>query len=116
MLDKIIKELTATDSHDEITSEGVLAWAKRVEVQRAQATVLNTITESQQLDKVKISRKTKEDNTRCHTGPTVQQCPCMYYGGLHVPRQYPAYGEMCAGCSKTIHFKKVCQSRREREL
>ena len=46
MLDKIIKELTTTNGNDKITSEGVLAWAKRVQVQRAQAAVLNTITES----------------------------------------------------------------------
>ena len=46
MLDEIIKELTTTNSDEEITSEGILAWAKRVEVQRAQAAVLNTITES----------------------------------------------------------------------
>ena len=46
MLDKIIKELTATNSNDEIASEGMLAWAKRVEAKRAQVAVLNTITES----------------------------------------------------------------------
>ena len=32
MLEEIIKELTATSNHDHITSGGVLAWAKRVEV------------------------------------------------------------------------------------
>ena len=81
MLDEIIKELTTTNSHDEITNKGNLAWAKRVMVQRDQATVLNTITESQQLHKVKIARKTKEDNTRCATGPTAQQHPCRYCVG-----------------------------------
>ena len=85
-------------------------------MQRAQTTVLNTITESQQFNEVKITRKTKEDNTRCLTGPTAQQHPCRYCGGLHVLRQCPAYRKMCAGCGKTGHFKKVCQDRREREL
>ena len=55
MLEEIIKELTATKNNDHITSGGMLAWAKRVEVQRAQAAVLNTLTESRQFDKVKIS-------------------------------------------------------------
>ena len=32
MLDEIIKELTATKNDDHITSGGVLAWAKKVEV------------------------------------------------------------------------------------
>ena len=29
-------------------------------------------------------------------------------------RRCPAYGNTCAGCGKTGHFKKVCHSRRER--
>ena len=45
MFEEIIKELTATKSYDCITSEGVLAWAKRVETQRTQATMLNMLTE-----------------------------------------------------------------------
>ena len=36
MLEEIIKELTATKNDDHITSGGILAWAKRGEVQRAQ--------------------------------------------------------------------------------
>ena len=57
MQEEIIKELTATNNDDHITSGGVLAWAKRVEAQRAKAAVLNTLTESRQFDKVKISKK-----------------------------------------------------------
>ena len=57
MLEEIIKELTTTKDDDYIISGCVLAWAKRVEPQRAQATVLNTITESRQFNKVKNSKK-----------------------------------------------------------
>ena len=57
MLDEIIKEVTATKNDDHKTSGGVLAWAKRVEAQRAQAAVLNTLTKSRQFDKIKISKK-----------------------------------------------------------
>ena len=32
---------------------------------------------------------------------------------MYAPRQCPAYGKMCAGCSKLGHFKKVCQSRKD---
>ena len=28
----------------------------------------------------------------------------------------PAYGKMCAGCGKMGHFKKVCCSKRSREV
>ena len=59
MLEEIIKELTATSNDDHITSVGVLAWAKRVKVQRVQAAVLNMLTESREFDKVKISKRTK---------------------------------------------------------
>ena len=57
MLEEIMKELTATKNNDHITSGGVLAWAKIVEAQRAKAAVLNTLTESKQFDKIKISKK-----------------------------------------------------------
>ena len=54
MLDEIIKELTTTKNKDCITSGGVLAWAKRVELQRAQVAVLNTLMESRQFNKIDI--------------------------------------------------------------
>ena len=72
MLEEIMKELTAANDDEQITSNGMLAWPKRVEAQRAQATVLSTIIESWQFDKVKIVKKAKEDNTRCPPGPTAQ--------------------------------------------
>ena len=52
--EEIIKELTATNNDDPIASGGVLVWAKWIEVQRVQAAVLNTLTESRQFDKVKV--------------------------------------------------------------
>ena len=56
---EIIKELTATKNDDHITGRAVLAWAKKVEAQWAQTAVLNTLTESRQFDRVKISKKNK---------------------------------------------------------
>ena len=52
MLEEIIKELMAINNNDHITSGGMLAWAKWVEVQRAQAAVLDSLTESKQFDKI----------------------------------------------------------------
>ena len=73
MLEEIIKELTATRNDDRITSGGLLAWAKRVEVQRAQTAVLNTLTESRQFEKIKISKKVKEDKARTPVHQTTPQ-------------------------------------------
>ena len=40
MLDEIIRELTAENNDEQVTSEGMFIWTNRIEVQRAQATVL----------------------------------------------------------------------------
>ena len=47
MLEEIIKELTATK------------WANRVEAQRAQAVVLNTLVESREFNKIKLSNRAR---------------------------------------------------------
>ena len=60
MLDEIIRELTAITNDKHVTSEGVLAWAKRTEAQRVQATILNDITDSCQFDKIKMAQKPKD--------------------------------------------------------
>ena len=64
MLEEIIKELTTAKNGEHITSGDVLAWTKRVEVQRAQAAVLITITKSRQFDKTKVSRIVRESKTK----------------------------------------------------
>ena len=60
MLGKIIKELTTKSNVKQTTSEGVLVWVKRVEAQRAQATIINDITEKCHFNKVKIAQQTKD--------------------------------------------------------
>ena len=114
MLEEIIKELTVTSNDSHLTMGGILAWAKRVEKQKVQAAVLDMLTESRQFDKVKISKRPKEDNARALVGQMLQQQPCLYCGGLHMLRQCLAFGKTCMGCGKTRHFKKVCCRRRER--
>ena len=53
MLDEIIRELTTNTNSEQMTSKDVLVWAKRVEAQRVQASILNDITETKTFDKVK---------------------------------------------------------------
>ena len=59
MLDEIIRELTSKTTSQQTTSEDVLAWAKRVKTQRAQASILNDITETKTFDKVKKEPESK---------------------------------------------------------
>ena len=68
MLEEIIKEITATSNDDHIKNMGVLAWAKRERVQRAQVAVLKRLTELRQFDKIKVSKRAKEDTTRALAG------------------------------------------------
>ena len=59
MLDEIIRELISKTNSEQTTSEDVLAWAKRVKAQRAQASLLNDITETKTFDKVKNAPELK---------------------------------------------------------
>ena len=94
MLGEIIRELTKVKIGSVITSEDVLAWAKRVEVQRAQAVVMNSLTEAKECDKIKIAKNTCKDNLRSSTQKRMpMQKMCRYCGRSHPPRQCLAYGK-----------------------
>ena len=67
MLREILRELTNVKIGSVITSEDVLEWVKRVDVQRAQATVMNSLTEAKEFDKIKIANNTCKDNLRSST-------------------------------------------------
>ena len=56
MLDEIVRELMAKNSSKQINSEDVLLWARQIEAQRAQATILNDITEVQNLTRLNWSK------------------------------------------------------------
>ena len=43
MLTEIIRELTESDDNMMILSEDVLTWAERIEIQRAQVAVINSL-------------------------------------------------------------------------
>ena len=116
MLDEVIRELTAKDNNEQTTSKDVLAWAKRVEVQQAQAAISNNITESQKFDKIKMAQKPKSSWDRETTHPMYQKWLCRYCGGSHMPRQCLAYGKTFARCGKMGHFKRVCRNKRDCEV
>ena len=81
-------------------------------MQRAQASILNDITETKTFDKVKNAPESKNFQERESNIATHQRRPCRYCGGGHTPRQCPAYGKMCTTCGKMGHFRKVCRSKR----
>ena len=52
MLGEIIWDLTKINKKTEITGENVLSWAKRVEAQRVQSAIINSLTEAKEFDKI----------------------------------------------------------------
>ena len=69
---------------------------KGVEVQRAQSTVLNTLIESKQFDKIKISKTAKDDKARAPVNQTTQQQLCRYCGGNPPAKEVPSiWQDMC---------------------
>ena len=105
MLGEIIGELTKVKISSVVTSEDVLAWVKRVEVQRAQSVVMNSLTEAKEFDKIKIAKNTHKDNLRSNTQTRMpMKQTCRYCGSSHPLRQCLVYGKTCTECSKIGHF------------
>ena len=68
MLAEIITELTKTDENTHVTSKEVLASTKRIEAQRAQATVINSLSEVKDVDKIQTVRDDQKQNgKKLHT-------------------------------------------------
>ena len=100
MLGEIIWELTKIHENEKIMSKNVLSWAKRVKSQRAQSTIMNSLTEAKEFDRLKMIKKNMhKDSPRKHTQnkmPTKQMC--RYWGSSHPPRQCLAYWKACTEC------------------
>ena len=110
-MEEVIRELTARNNDEQTTSKGVLAWAKRIEVQWVQAAILNDITKLCQFDKINMASKTKGRQVRQALNVTLNRQPCRYCSRIHMSQQCSAYGKMCTRCGKMGHYKKVCRSK-----
>ena len=54
MLDEVIREVTTKSINDQMTSEDVLIWVRRIEAERMQVAILSDITDSQKFNRVKV--------------------------------------------------------------
>ena len=87
----------------------MLSWAERFEAQRIQSTIMTSITEAKEFDKLKIVKNIYKDHTRRSTQTKMPaKHTCRYCGSNHPPRQCQAYGERCTEFSKIGHFRVVC--------
>ena len=101
MLTEIIREFTESDENVIIPSEHVLTWAKRVEVHRAQAAVINSLHELKNFDAILILDNGKQRERKSAIPVKMSASRrCKYCGQVHKPRQCPAYGMKCENATK----------------
>ena len=63
-LAEIIRELINAEESTAVTSKQVLVWAKRVEVQRVQSTIITSLSETKEFDKIKSIKGGQRHNLR----------------------------------------------------
>ena len=117
MLVEIIRGLSKAEKSTAVTSEQVLVWAKRVDAQRAQSTIITCLSKTKEFDKVKAIKGGQRHNlsNQTHVKTPVKQSG-SYCGSSHPPRQYLACRKKCTECGKMRHFREVCRSGRNRTI
>ena len=99
MITQIIRELTAIKRTNEITSEQVLFWSRRVQVQRAQKVYMGATKDNKEFNAIKgMSKGTMPETTRY-----------KYCRSTHEPRWHPAYDKNWSKCWRVNHFERVCR-------
>ena len=64
MLAEIIRELTKTVERTAVINEQVLIWVKRVEAQRAQSTIITSLSKTKEFNKIKTIKGGQRHNPR----------------------------------------------------
>ena len=68
-----------------VTSEQVIVWAKRIEPQRAQTVVINSVIEVKDCDEIH-ARKSEQNRMKLHVGVKCLQGKCKYCSSCYPPR------------------------------
>ena len=99
-----------------MTSEWVLAWAKRVEVQTTHSEIINSLCETKDFDRIKKVRSEQRQMLKKLHTPTKMPAKqnYSYCGSCLPPRKCLAYGKKCEEYGKINHFKEVSTSKRGR--
>ena len=97
MLREIIRKLTKTEEGSDVTSELVLVWPKRVEAQKAQSTIIISLSETKDISKIKaVKRGQRQYEKKPQTySKTPMSQSCRYCGSSHLSRECPVYGKEC---------------------
>ena len=117
MMVEIIFELTSMLDTSSVTSKQVFAWTRRVEAQRMQAAMPDSLKETKDFDAIRLQKTGQKQNRLHQKNKRTDHHPkqkCKYFGSSHSPKQCPAYGKMSGGCGKINTFWAVCRSKDSR--
>ena len=89
MLAEIIRELTKAKESADITSEQVLGWVKRVEAQRAQSAIMDSLTKTKEFDKVKIAKGGLRYNGTIWKHVTTEKSCSYWVPAIHPDNTWP---------------------------
>uniref|UniRef100_A0A8C1X2E4 Gypsy retrotransposon integrase-like protein 1 n=1 Tax=Cyprinus carpio TaxID=7962 RepID=A0A8C1X2E4_CYPCA len=122
--DKIVFSITDSGLRERLLSITELTLSKAIdmcrakEVTRAQVTAMAASSETQFVHAVTKNgqqpkwRSNKPAVHKQMTAPTrAHSKNCGKCGRIHMPRQCPAYNEVCKKCGKKNHFALVCKSK-----
>ena len=102
----------------EVSSEQVLVWAQRVEVQRAQKAVLENLRDAKDFDLVKRDRQRWGQNRQQREAVKEKKVieNSKYCGMTHLQKQCRGYGKTYSPCGKVNHYKVACRrTQRQRQ-
>ena len=91
MMTEKIRELITNKMRNEIISEHMSSWARRVDVQRVYKGI-----QCHKKHKLKMPETAKEIHINC-----------KYHGSRHEPGRCPAYGESCSSSRCVNHFEHM---------
>ena len=106
MMTEIIREQSTIQKTNEITSEQVLSWAIKVEVQRAQKLLTEATIDNKEFNAIKKHEKKKNDRDRKEMHNN-----CKYCGSTHKPSRCSAYGRSCSRCRRVNHLSGYAEAR-----
>ena len=108
LLTEIIRELIKTGENRSVTSVQVWAWAKRIETQRTQAAVINSLSEVKEFDWIQtVGDDQKQNGIKPHTHiktPTSKKC--KYCSSNYKHRWCTAYEKKCKNATRWTISKR----------
>lgn len=103
------------DEGSDLTLEKAINFARTQEISKAQLKTMNG--EDNSINAVATKQKQTPSQYahgnygKFNRGTSEKsKYPCRNCGGVHEPRQCPAYGKLCTKCNKKHHFPSVCLS------